>query len=253
MNAACLVPQWPAPTGVRAAFSWRTGGHSAPPFASLNLAAHVGDDPAVVHANRAAVRAQLQLPREPQWLHQVHGRQVIDLSEPLPPEAVPSADAAVTSAAGLPLAIMVADCLPVLLASRDGRVIGAAHAGWRGLAAGVIEATVAAMAVPGRELHAWLGPCIRQAHFEVGHEVRETFVTAAGALDSTAAAGAFSRNARGRWQCDLSALARLRLQNSGVTSISDCGVCTYADRARCFSHRRDGQTGRMAALLWLQA
>jgi YfiH family protein len=236
---------------VRAAFSWRAGGVSAAPYAALNLAMHVGDDAGAVRANRAALRAALQLPCEPQWLQQVHGRAVLTIDQPLAAESVPVADAAVTRAAGVPLAIMVADCLPVLLASRDGRVIGAAHAGWRGLADGVIEATVRAMAIPGAELLAWLGPCIRQPHFEVGDEVRAAFIAGSGA-GREATLAAFAVNARGRWQCDLAALARLRLQRAGVGAVTDCGICTYADAARCFSHRRDGQTGRMAALLWLQ-
>jgi polyphenol oxidase len=252
MSAASLRPQWPAPANVRAAFTWRTGGQSSAPYASLNLATHVGDDPAAVRANRAATRAALQLQREPQWLQQVHGKHVVRLDVPLAAGVTPLADAAVTRTAGLPLAIMVADCLPVLLADHGGRVVGAAHAGWRGLVAGVVEATVAAMATPGAELHAWLGPCIRQAHFEVGDEVHAAFIVAADATERAATAAAFSANARGRWQCDLPALARLRLQRAAVSSVSDCGICTYADSARCYSHRREGQTGRMAALLWLQ-
>jgi len=146
------------------------------------------------------------------------------------------------------LAIMVADCMPVLLASEDGAVIGAAHAGWRGLAAGVLEATIAAMGVEGRGLHAWLGPAIGPAHFEVGDEVRAQFL----AGDARAAAG-FTANARGRWQCDLALLARQRLARLGVTRVSAAERCTYAEAANCYSYRRDGQTGRMAALIWRSA
>jgi YfiH family protein len=256
VSIAFLRPDWPAPANVRAAFSWREGGVSLPPCDAFNLALHVGDDPGAVAANRAALRTALQLPHEPQWLQQVHGNEVLDLEAPLATTVPPVADAAVTRVAGLPLAIMVADCLPVLLASRDGRVIGAAHAGWRGLASGVIEATVRAMAPPGTELCAWLGPCIRQPQFEVGADVRAAFIAASGPAGSdehAATLAAFAANARGRWQCDLAALARLRLRRAGVGVIADCGICTHADRARCFSHRRDGRTGRMAALLWLQA
>jgi YfiH family protein len=238
---------------VHAAFTWRIGGQSAAPCDSLNLAVHVGDEPANVRANRAAAGVALQLPREPVWLQQVHGKQVLHATATAvaPDAAPPAADAAVTTAPGLPLAIMVADCLPVLLASSDGSVIGAAHAGWRGLAAGIIEATVAAMAQPGARLRAWLGPCIRQAHFEVGAEVRAAFLDGVPAWERQPVAAAFVRNARGHWQCDLAALARLRLQASGVTGIDDCAICTFEDRARCFSYRRDGRTGRMAALIWL--
>jgi polyphenol oxidase len=252
VNTLALQPQWQAPARVRAACTWRTGGHSRGPFASLNLATHVGDDPEHVQANRAAIHAALRLPEEPQWLQQVHGHTVLQLDAQRAADVTLTADAAVTRLAGLPLAILVADCLPVLLASSDGAVIGAAHAGWRGLAAGVIEATVAAMAGPGVQLRAWLGPCIRQPHFEVGADVRDAFLNEAPAWERAATVTAFARNARGRWQCDLAALATVRLQRVGVTAINDCGVCTFDERAHCFSFRRDGQTGRMAALLWLQ-
>lgn len=257
---ALLQPTWPAPGAVHAAFSWRTGGCSAPPWASLNLAQHVGDAAADVCANRARLRAALQLPGEPLWLEQVHGSEVHRTQQRtvLPATATsaappPVADAAVTRQAGLPLAIMVADCLPVLLCSASGRVIAAAHAGWRGLVAGVLEATVHAMELAGEPACAWFGPCIRQPQFEVGAEVHRAFIQAAAAGDADATAAAFSANARGRWQCDLARLAELRLRRLGIGSIDDCGICTHADAARCFSHRRDGQTGRMAALLWLQA
>lgn len=247
-------PGWPAPARVQACCTARGGGVSAPPWASFNLATHVGDAPAAVAENRARLRAALSLPREPLWLQQVHGNAVyVARTEVADGDAPPVADAAVTRVGGLPLAIMVADCLPVLLAAGDGAVIGAAHAGWRGLAAGVIENTLAAMDCDNDQLHAWLGPCIRQANFEVGAEVRDAFVAASAPADRDATRAAFVANARGRWQCDLPALARLRLQRLGVRSISDCGLCTHADLARCFSHRRDGQTGRMAALLWLRA
>ncbi len=147
---------------------------------------------------------------------------------------------------------MVADCLPVLFAGDDGSVVAAAHAGWRGLAAGVLENTVKAMDVAPARIGAWFGPGIRQPHFEVGDEVRAAFVMAAGDnAGRTATAAAFAANAQGRWQCDLTAIARLRLRRIGIGSIVDCGICTHADTQRCFSHRRDGQTGRMAALVWL--
>jgi YfiH family protein len=155
------------------------------------------------------------------------------------------ADASVTRQPGRVLAIMVADCMPVLLTSDDGSVLGAAHAGWRGLAGGVLEATVAAMAVAPGRIHAWLGPAIGPAHFEVGDEVRAAFLAHA----PESAAG-FAANARGRWQCDLALLARQRLAALGVERVWSADLCTYAQAAQCFSYRRDARTGRMAALLW---
>jgi YfiH family protein len=237
-----LRPDWLLPPGVHASFTLRSGGHSAAPCDSLNLGLHVGDDPVAVAANRDRVAATLGLPAAPAWLEQVHGTSVADLDAG--PPAGP-ADCAVTRRAGQVLAIMVADCLPVLFASEDGHVLGAAHAGWRGLAAGVLEATLAAMAVPAGQVRAWLGPAIGPDHFEVGDEVRAAFL----ARDAGAEA-AFRPNDRGRWQCDLHALARRRLAAAGVNAVAASGLCTYAAADRCFSFRRDGRTGRMAALLW---
>jgi hypothetical protein len=237
-----LLPQWSAPRAVRSACTLRTGGVSAPPYDSLNLAGHVGDEPAAVRENRRRVSAALALPGEPLWLEQVHGTRVADADSAGAPAA---ADAAVSRQSGRVLAIQVADCLPVLLASDDGAVVAAAHAGWRGLAAGVLEATVAAMQVEPRRIAAWLGPAIGPAHFEVGEEVRAAFL----AHDALAAEG-FVRNARGRWQCDLLRLARRRLAALGLPEPGAAGLCTYAARERCFSYRRDGRTGRMAALIW---
>jgi hypothetical protein len=249
MSVGLLRPEWPVHERVRAAMSLRDGGVSVAPFASLNLGDHVGDAPEAVAQNRARLRAALALPTEPLWLRQVHGAHVHrdEESDAAEPSTAPLADAAVARRAGAVLAILVADCLPVLLADRRGDVIGAAHAGWRGLAAGVLEATVAAMAAPAATLSAWLGPAITQPHFEVGEEVRAVFVAHDPAADEC-----FVRNARGRWQCDLPALARARLQGLGVSSIVDSGLCTVADAQHCYSYRRDGRTGRMAALLWLQ-
>jgi YfiH family protein len=242
MNAAFLRADWSAPARVRAGCSLRGGGRSAAPYASFNLGAHVGDEPAAVAANRALLRVTLQLPTEPFWLQQVHGINVADADD----DAIAGpADAAVTRTGTRPLAILVADCMPVLFSSADGAVLGAAHAGWRGLCAGVLEATVRAMRVEARGIHAWLGPAIGAEHFEVGAEVRAAFV----AHDARASA-AFTVNARGRWQCDLQWLAHSRLAALGVRQIATAGLCTYADAARCYSYRREGRTGRMAALLW---
>ena len=239
-------PRWPQVPGVQACFTLRSGGDSLAPYASFNLGAHVGDLPVSVARNRALLREQLHLPAEPLWLQQVHGCEVIDAdrvsgdSQRSPPRA----DAAIARGRGVVLAVLVADCLPVLFAARDGSAIGIAHAGWRGLAAGVLEATVHALSGHG-VLQAWLGPAIGPAHFEVGEEVRAAFLA-----HDAASASAFSPNARGRWQCDLAALARARLTALGTDPIEFDGRCTYAEPEQFYSYRRDGVTGRMAALIW---
>ena len=284
---AIIEPDWPAPKGVRSAFTLRTGGVSVPPYHSLNVGAHVGDVASSVEENRRRVRERLGLPAEPMWLQQVHGVEVADLdviAEPLAPvghrsagaqAALPlarrgagaesvrlssgaegtlplasgfaSADAAVTRAPGRVCVIQVADCMPVLFAARDGSAVGAAHAGWRGLAGGVLEETVRCLRVPAPQLIAWLGPTIGQDHFEVGDEVRAAFMA-----HDPDAVSAFESNARGRWQCDLYSLARRRLVALGIRDVLGGGWCTYADAARFFSYRRDGQCGRMAALIWTE-
>ena len=238
-----LTPEWPAPAGVRAAFTLRSGGVSPPPFDSLNLGAHVGDEAAAVIENRRRVRAELRLAEEPAWIEQVHGIEVLDLD--LEARAGIAADAALTRRAGPVCAVQVADCLPILLAVRDGSAVAAAHAGWRGLAAGVLEATVKKLAAEPGRLIAWLGPGIGPAHFEVGEEVRAAFL----ASDADAAS-LFTPNARGRWQCDLAGLARGRLVALGVSAVFGGEWCTYGDALRFFSYRRDGRCGRMAALIW---
>lgn len=245
MSESLLDMNWELPRGVRAACTTRLGGVSQGPWDSFNLATHVGDDLAHVAANRARLRELLKLDVEPTWLNQVHGTAVKNLDgAPFSPTPF-TADAAIASRAGAACVVMVADCLPVLFCSRDGQSIGAAHAGWRGLAEGVLERTVAALSVPAGELRAWLGPAISQEHFEVGSEVREEFLKA-----DRAASSRFRMNARGRWQADLAGLARLRLASLGVTNVSGGTWCTYADRDRFFSHRRDGKGGRIAALIW---
>ena len=250
-----LTPEWPALAAVHAAFTLRSGGVSASPFDSLNVGAHVGDEAAAVVENRRRVRARLSLPEEPAWLEQVHGVEVVDLDAAAPavgvtrpaPAAValPAADAVVSRRAGRVCVVQVADCLPVLLAARDGCAVAAAHAGWRGLAAGVLEATVKRLAVEPRDLLAWLGPAIGAAHFEVGAEVRQAFLA-----QDAAAADAFAVNTRGRWQCDLAGLARRRLDGLGIGAVFGGRWCTYGDASRFFSYRRDGRCGRMAALIW---
>lgn len=249
-DAGVLFADWAAPPGVRAAVTTRAGGVSAGSFATFNLAAHVGDAPLAVAENRARLAATLDLPSAPFWLHQVHG--AIVAVHPGPgsstPGMPPTADAAVADGPGAVLAVLTADCLPVVLARADGSAVGIAHAGWRGLAGGVVEATAAALAIlpgAGAELVAWLGPSIEPAAFEVGAEVREAF------LGRDEGAGAcFVPNARGRWQADLAGLARRTLSRLGVSRIYGDSPGTYADADRWYSHRRDPGSGRMATLVW---
>lgn len=237
-----LRPSWPAPAAVRGAMTTRAGGVSQGPYASFNLAGHVGDEAAAVAENRRRLRAALDLPAEPAWLEQVHGIQVVALPGP----SQGPADAAVTFTPGSVCAVLVADCLPIFIAGRDGRRVGIAHAGWRGLAAGIVEATVAALECEPGGLVAWLGPSIGPAAFEVGAEVRDAFT----ARDAGAAA-AFRPGRDGRWFADLPALARRRLAGAGVGAVHGGDHCTLSDPARFYSYRRDGATGRMAALAWL--
>jgi hypothetical protein len=223
---------------------------------SLNLATHVGDLPEAVAENRQRLRRAADLAREPCWLRQVHGSEVADL-DALPPGEVPQADAAVTTRRDRVCAVLTADCLPVLFAAADGSAVGAAHAGWRGLAAGVLEATVEALrarAAPGTSLVCWIGPGIGAARFEVGPGVRAAFLAADVHSD-----GAFEAGREGRWLCDLVQLARRRLAALGVDSIGGGRWCTYEDEARFYSYRRDVQhrgrasTGRSATLIWRRA
>ncbi len=238
-----IEPDWPAPPCVHAAFTLRVGGVSTGPFASLNLGAQVGDGPEAVAENRLRVRQRLHLPADPTWLQQIHGTVIADLDEG---GVRGPADAAMTRRSDRVCVIQVADCVPVLFAALDGSAVAAAHAGWRGLSAGVLESTVRSLGTEARQLCAWLGPGIGPRHFEVGDDVHAAFL----AGDSAAGAD-FQANARGRWQCDLLALVRRRLSKLGVSEISGGNHCTYAEPERFFSYRRDGQCGRMAALVWL--
>lgn len=246
MSAGWLWADWPLAGRVLAGVSTREGGVSGPPWGALNLGLHVGDRPAHVLENRRRLAATLALPADPVWLRQVHGVKVARLG-PLEAQSEIEADAAVADAPGRVCAVMTADCLSVVLADRAARCVGVAHAGWRGLAGGVLEATIAALGVPPGDLLAWLGPAISQRCYEVGDEVREAFVTA-----DPGAAAAFVPNARDRWQADLALLAQRRLVAAGVSQVSGGGFCTFSDRARFHSHRRDGAaSGRMATLAWL--
>ena len=253
-----LLPDWPAPAGVRAVFSTRAGGVSAAPFDSLNLGSHVGDDALAVASNRARFRAATGA--EPVFMQQPHGVRCADLDLWTAAET-PTADACVTGTAGRACTVMVADCLPLLFCDAKGLAVGAAHAGWRGLAAGVVESCVASLrarlGAPDAALIAWLGPCIGPDAFEVGDEVRQAFV----ATDPAAAACFKPGAAPGKWLADLSGLARRRLAKLGIGAVygndGSAGWCTVGEASRFFSHRRDagrfGSTGRMAASVWLHA
>lgn len=238
-----IIPDWPAAARVRAASTTRLGGISSPPYHSLNLAEHVGDDPAHVAENRRRLAAAVGYPAEPAWLEQVHGNEVVAAETVRAPVA---ADAAWTRALGQPCVVMTADCLPVLLCDRAGTVVAAAHAGWRGLASGVIAATVARLNVPPTELLAWLGPAIGPDAFEVGEEVRAAFL----ALDA-GNAGCFQPSPAGRWLADIYELARRQLRALGVSAVYGGDYCTFSDSERFFSYRRENRTGRMASLIWL--
>lgn len=239
-----IEPDWPAPGNVRAIATTRVGGASAGAYLSLNLGDHVGDDAEAVAANRMRLRTTLQLPAEPHWLKQVHGTSVARAEQGI---AHPEADAMVASTPGNVCTVLTADCLPVLFCDRSGQRVAAAHAGWRGLAAGILPATVSALRDAGaKDLLAWFGAAISGAAYEVGNEVREEFLR----QDPGAEVG-FTANARGRWQLDLIAVARRQLQSLGVTRIYGGTNCTYGERERFFSHRRDGQCGRQATLIWL--
>ena len=236
-----LIPDWPAPKSVRALQTTRNGGFSVAPYDNLNLGDHVGDAPLAVERNRMLL--QPLLPSEPVWLKQVHGTVVVDAGNAA---CWPQADASITSHPGAVCAVMTADCLPVLLCDEQGGVVGATHAGWRGLCDGVIEQTMRAMNVPPPSLMAWLGPAIGPQAFEVGEEVRAAFVA-----QQQQAAAAFAPGLPGKWYADIYQLARLRLYALGITRIYGGDLCTYTDPKRFFSYRRDGVTGRMGTFIWI--
>jgi YfiH family protein len=239
-----LVPDWPAPANVRAFVTTRAGGVSHGEYATLNLGAASGDDERNVERNRQAVRDLL--PAMPRWMVQVHGNQVADL-DIFRESDVPTADGAVVSMAGRVATVLVADCMPVLVADKRGGRVGIAHAGWRGMAAGVIENVVRALGAPEGEVVAWLGPAIGPSAFEVGAEVKEAFERA-----DPKAAAAFTPGAPGKFMADLYALARMRLARAGVRDVHGGGFCTYRDAARFFSYRRAPRSGRMGAFIWIE-
>ena len=245
MTAPWFEADWPAPPGVRVLSTLRgdaASGISQGPYAHFNLGDHVGDDSGKVAENRRRLRVGAKLPAEPAWLSQVHGTAVADLDAP---GLKGPADAVIAREAGKVCAILTADCLPVVIAADTGQIVAAAHAGWRGLAAGVLEAAVRALGTPPGRLLAWLGPAIGPAHFEVGAEVRDAFLRS-----DPEASRAFRPNTNGRFMADLGVLARRRLERLGMTRIYGGDQCTYAEGERYFSYRRDGSTGRQATLIW---
>lgn len=237
----CIVPDWPAPANVRTLQTTRHGGVSVAPYDSLNLGNHVGDAPLAVARNRMLLNTLL--PSEPVWLEQVHGTAVANADMA---GCRVQADACIARHRGSVCVVMTADCLPVLLCDERGTVVGTAHAGWKGLAAGVIEATVREMAVEPHQLMAWLGPAIGPDAFEVGDEVRAEFVAG-----NPQAEAAFLPGQPGKWFADIYALSRLRLNALGVSRIYGGDRCTYREREQFFSYRRDGVTGRMGSFIWL--
>lgn len=263
-----IRPDWPAPARVRAAFTTRLGGASGAPYESFNLGFDSGDEPAAVAENHQRLREALDLPGEPSWLRQVHGNRVIRMENPPPPppfgnpspslplekegfrpgEGIrPEADAAWTNRPGPVCAVLTADCLPVLLCDRGGSAVAAVHCGWRGLAAGVLDNAIRAFDCPPTELLAWLGPAIGPEVYEVGPEVRQAFVER-----GEASAQAFRPAERwNHFYCDLYAIAHLELDAAGVQAVHGGGYCTHSDSRRFYSYRRDGVTGRMAALIWM--
>ncbi len=241
-----ITPDWPAPPSVKALFTTRGGGFSKPPYHSLNLGNHVDDDPVAVAQNRALLRELL--PEDPKWLKQVHGTKAVRIDAE-GCTGTCSGDAAFTRYPARVCAVLVADCLPILLCNSAGTLVGVVHAGWRGLSEGIIEQTVSAMGAGNASLMAWLGPAIGPEHFEVGEEVRQAFIQRN--KDSALAFLPRPSSRDGKWLANLFLLAKQQLKKAGVNEIHGGGECTFSDPARFFSYRRDGSTGRMAGLIWL--
>ncbi len=233
-----LIPDWPAPANIRAGTSLRSGGISLPPYDSLNLADHVGDDPAAVTENRR----HLQLPSEPIWLQQTHSTRIVDAAHCTASQT--EADGSYTSQTNIICSVLTADCLPLLICDRSGSQVAAIHAGWRGLAAGIIEKAIATLPANPDELLVWLGPAIGSNAYEVGNEVREIFIA------HDPAAKAVFRAVQEKWRMDIYQLARQRLQVLGVTNIYGGDHCTFHEQEQFYSYRRDGICGRMVSLIW---
>jgi len=238
-----IPADWPAPDHVHAGTTTRSGGASRAPYNALNLAEHVGDDQDRVDANRQHLRRFLDLPADPHWLRQVHGNDVINACEA---GRNTTADGSYTDTAGIVCAVLIADCLPLLLSDNRGTEIAAVHVGWRGFSKDIIGRVVAMFRAPPRALLAWLGPCIGANHYQVGDDVRLACLKQSTRFESafTAAPGG------GRWRADLEGLARRRLEDLGLGNISGGGHCTFAEKSLFYSYRRDGTTGRMASLIW---
>lgn len=238
-----LQADWPAPSSVRAGTTLRTGGSSRGPWSSMNLAMHVGDNTDDVLRNRRQLVQDLGLPAQPQWLEQVHGSRCVLLDRA---PANSTADAAYTGRSGVVCAVLTADCLPVLLCDLSGSIVAAVHAGWRGLASGVLQNAIASLPVAASDLMAWLGPAIGPQSFEVGAEVRQCFVDVSPVHEN-----AFRPGAGNRWLCDLYQLALNIMCAEGVMNVHGGGRCTYAESGSFFSYRRDEVCGRMASLIWI--
>lgn len=239
-----IKPNWSAPNNVHAFTTTRLGGVSQAPYDSFNLADHVGEDEAIVAANRAILKTALSLPNEPIWLEQTHSTIVLPAT---PNNRGKKADAAFTNAPNQVCAIATADCLPILLCNKTGTHVAAIHAGWRGMAHGIIENTVTALQT--KNLCVWLGPAIGPSEYEVGEEVKQEFISA-----DPNATTAFTPSPQGRWLANLYQLARLRLQRLGINEIFGDDYCTFTDKNLFYSYRRDGaKTGRMVSLIWFTA
>jgi len=243
-----IKPDWPAPPNVHAVISTRLGpGISIPPYDRFNLGSRCGDDPAAVEQNRSSLREALNLPNTPVWLRQVHGTTVYKIDK-ISLDTEPEADAAVTSLPNRICAVLTADCLPLLVCARNGTEVAAIHAGWRGLCAGVIESCIRQMHTNPANLLVWLGAAIGPAVYEVGQEVRAAFLAQAAQADI-----AFKPTRPDHWLCDLYLLAKQRLSMLGIENVYGGDFCTFSDSTRFFSHRRDGQSGRLASLIWIRS
>ncbi|MGR2667172.1 peptidoglycan editing factor PgeF [Vibrio campbellii] len=238
-----IVPKWPAPKNVKAFASTRVGGFSTAPYQGLNLGAHVGDDLSIVEKNRDWLAQQAKMPSAPIWLNQTHSTVVAQVSDPT--TQVLDADGVFTSSSQVVCSAMTADCLPVLLTNTQGTQVAAVHAGWRGLANGIVEN---ALELFSGEVMAWLGPAIGPQAFEVGEDVLQAFVD----FDSQAHQAFTPREAEGKWLADMSKLATQRLNKFGITQVFDSGLCTFQDKEDFYSYRRDGVTGRQATFIWIE-
>jgi YfiH family protein len=253
-----IVPNWPAPSHVKALTTLRTGGVSAKPFDNFNLGDHVGDNPDTVQENRKRLILEGNLPKAPCWISQVHGIEVINLDDYASwiakhPHSVPTADASISFKPRQVSSVLTADCLPLLLCDKRGTQVAAVHAGWRGLAQGVIQATVAKFNCDSADILAWMGPAIGPNAFEVGLDMKEAF-TMKGDEAAFKAQGKDNKdNKSPKWTADLYALARIRLQSLGITEIYGGDHCTYTEEDKFFSFRRSNPTGRQATLIWLES